>query len=124
VQVIWKNLPLDMHQNAMGAALAAEAASRQGKFWEMHDKIFANQQNMTADRYVQYARELGLDVQRFVKDRDSADVRQRVEADKKEANALGVSGTPGFFINGHFVSGAKPFDEFKKLIDQELAGGI
>jgi protein-disulfide isomerase len=122
VQVIWKNLPLDMHQNAMPAALAAEAANRQGKFWEMHDKIFANQQALSPERYVQYAREIGLDVDRFIKDRDSADVKQRVEADKRESGALGVTGTPAFFINGKFMSGAKPFEEFKKAIDEELAG--
>ena len=122
MQILWKNLPLDMHQNAMPAALAAEAAARQGKFWEMHDKIFANQQAMSPERYVQYARELGLDVERFMRDRDSADVRQRVEADKKESATLGVTGTPAFFVNGKFLSGARPFEEFKKAIDEELAG--
>jgi protein-disulfide isomerase len=122
VQIIWKNMPLDMHQKATPAAIAAEAAARQGKFWEMHDRIFADQANMTTDRYLQYARDLGLDVAKFKNDLESADVKARVEADKKEAAAIGVTGTPAFFVNGKFLSGAKPFEEFKKVIDQELGG--
>jgi protein-disulfide isomerase len=109
-----------MHQNAMGAALAAMAAERQGKFWEFHDKLFANQQQLNLDAYKRYARELKLDVPRFEKDLADLELKKRIDADKAEATALGVTGTPGFFVNGRFLSGAKPFEEFAKVINAEL----
>jgi protein-disulfide isomerase len=118
---VWKNLPLDMHKNAMSAALAAAAAGRQGKFWEFHDKIFANQQQLDLDAYKRYARELGMDVARFEKDLVDPDVKKAVDADKSEAQSLGVTGTPAFFVNGRYLSGAKPFEDFAKVINAELA---
>ena len=89
----------------------------------MHDAIFADTDWNTAnpDTYVAYARDLGLDVERFRRDVASAEVKARVDADSAEAARLGVTGTPGFFVNGRFLSGAQPFDSFKRLIDQELA---
>jgi protein-disulfide isomerase len=121
VRIVWKNLPLDMHKNAMGAHLAAMAAARQGKFWEFHDKLFANQQQLNLDAYKRYAVELKLDVARFEKDLADLDLKKPIDADKAEATALGVTGTPGFFVNGRFLSGAKPFEEFAKAINAELA---
>jgi protein-disulfide isomerase len=109
-----------MHPNAMPAALAAMAANDQGKFWEFHDKVFANQQKMNRDQYVSYAKELKLDVSKFAKAMDDAAFKASIEADTKEASALGVSGTPAFFVNGKFLSGAKPFDEFAAAINAEL----
>ena len=100
VRIVFKHLPLRMHTKAPAAHAAAEAAHRQGKFWEMHDKIFANQRELTEAKYAEYAAELGLDVEKFKKDSASADVKKKVDADAKEAAALGVTGTPGFFING------------------------
>jgi protein-disulfide isomerase len=117
---VWKNLPLSFHPNAMPAALAAMAANEQGKFWEMHDKIFANQQKMNRDQYIAYAKELNLDVAKFTKSMDEAKFKPQIEADAAEANKLGVSGTPAFFVNGRFLSGAKPFAEFAKTINEEL----
>ncbi len=87
----------------------------------MHDRIFANQREMSPAKYVEYARELGLDVARFQRDVSSADTKRRVDADAREAASLGVTGTPGFFINGRFLRGAKPYAEFKRMIDAELA---
>ena len=110
-----------MHQKAPAAHAAAEAAHRQGKFWEMHDLIFANQQQLEPAQFETYAAQLGLDVARFKTDSGSMEVRSRVDAYAREAAALGVSGTPGFFVNGRFVSGAKPYEEFKKIVDEELA---
>jgi len=112
-----------MHKKAPAAHAASEAAHRQGKFWEMHDLIFANQKNLDAETFYGYARQLGLDETRFKEDFVSIDVKKRVDADAREAAGLGVTGTPGFFINGRFLRGAKPFEEFKKLIDEELAKG-
>jgi len=121
VQVVWKNLPLtSIHKNAMGAALAAEAAHSQGKFWEFHDKLFANQSKLGLDDLKQYAKELGLNTAQFEKDLLDPEKKKRVDSDMAEAGSLGVTGTPAFFVNGHFLNGAKPFEEFAKLINAEL----
>jgi len=120
VKVVFKNLPLAFHNKAMGAAQAAEAAGNQGKFWEMHDLLFKNQRTLSEEKYVEWAGQLELDVEKFKKDMASAEVKKRIEADKREASKLGVTGTPGFFINGRFLSGAKPYDSFKVIIDKEL----
>jgi|SRR5262245_13415495 len=109
-----------MHQNAMGAHVAAMAAEKQGKFWEYHDKLFANQSKLQLDDLERYARELKLDMDRFDKDLGDLENKKRIEADKKEAQTLGITGTPGFFVNGHFLNGAKPVEEFAKLINAEL----
>ncbi|MEN8185264.1 MAG: thioredoxin domain-containing protein [Myxococcota bacterium] len=123
VQLVFKHLPLRIHPNAPGAHAAAEAAHRQGKFWEMHDAIFANQRDLSSEAYEKYARDLGLDVEKFKADSASEAVKKRVEADSSEAASLGVSGTPSFFINGRYLSGAQPYEEFKKRIDEELGKG-
>jgi protein-disulfide isomerase len=112
-----------MHKKAPAAHAASEAAHRQGKFWEMHDLIFANQKNLDAETFYGYATLLGLDETRFKEDFVSLDVKKRVDEDAREAASLGVTGTPGFFVNGRFLRGAKPFEEFKKVIDEELAKG-
>ncbi len=120
VQIAFKHLPLAFHQKAPAAHAASVAADRQGKFWEMHDKIFANQKEMSPEKYVEWAGELGLDVEKFKKDLASAEVKKQIEADKQEAAKLGVTGTPSFFVNGRFMSGAQPFTAFKAAIEREL----
>ncbi len=109
-----------MHKKAPAAHAAAEAAHRQGKFWEMHDLIFADQKNLDPETFFGYATQLGLDEERFKADFLSPEVKKRVDDDAREAAKLGVTGTPGFFVNGRFLRGAKPFEEFKELIDEEL----
>ena len=123
VRIVFKHLPLSIHPKAPAAHAAAEAAHRQGKFWEMHDKIFANQRTMSPEQYETFAAEMGLDVDRFKKDVVSDEIKERVSADMAEASKLGVTGTPAFFVNGKFLSGAQPFPAFKALIDQELGRG-
>jgi protein-disulfide isomerase len=120
---VWKDLPLAMHKDALPAARAAAAAQAQGKFWEFHDKLFANQSSLTPATFLKYAQELKLDVDRFGKDMANltGDGAKRINADKAEADTLGVTGTPAFFVNGRYLSGAKPFEEFAKVIDAELA---
>ena len=113
-------MPLAMHKDAMGAHLASAAAERQGRFWEFHDRLFANQGQLKLDDLKRHARALGLDMNRFEKDLVDLDIKKRVEADMAEARALGVTGTPGFFVNGRFLNGAKPFEDFAALIDAEL----
>jgi protein-disulfide isomerase len=120
VRIVWKHLPLDMHKNAMGAHLASVAAEKQGKFWQFHDKVFANQKELTLGAYKRYARDLGLDTARFERDLADLENKKRIDADKAEAQALGLTGTPGFFVNGRYLSGAKPFEEFAKVINAEL----
>ena len=110
-----------MHQNAVPAAIASVAARKQGKFWEFHDKIFADQSNLTLDAFKKHAKEIGMDVARFQKDFLDLSNRKEVDDDAKEAATLGVTGTPGFFVNGKFMSGAKPFEEFATVINEELA---
>ena len=123
MKIVFKHLPLAMHKNAKPAAAATEAAHRQGKFWEMHDLVFANQRQLSAEKYYEFAGTLGLDVAKFKKDFASAEIKKVVDTDAKEANSLGVTGTPAFFINGSFLSGAKPFEAFKEVIDKELGRG-
>jgi protein-disulfide isomerase len=123
VKIVFKHLPLKFHNNAAAAAAASEAAHLQGKFWEFHDLLFANQKQLTVDKYNEYAQQLGLNVEKFKQDFISTEVKQRVEQDSSEAGKLGITGTPGFFVNGRFLRGAKPFEDFKKIIDEELARG-
>jgi protein-disulfide isomerase len=122
VRVVFKHLPLSIHAKAPAAHAASVAAQNQGKFWEMHDKIFENQRNLSEENYDKWAAELGLDVAKFKADRQAEETKKRVARDVSEAGALGVTGTPAFFINGKFMSGAQPFDAFKAKIDAELAG--
>jgi len=120
VRIVWKHLPLDIHKDAVGAALAAEAARKQGKFWEYHDKLFADQTRLGPEGLKQHAKELQLDLKRFEVDMLDPNEKKRLEADVAEANTLGIAGTPGIFINGRFLAGALPFQTFAKLIDEEL----
>ena len=121
MRIVFKHQVLATHPKAPAAHAAAEAAHRQGKFWEMHDLIFANQREMSSEKYEEYANEIGLDVEQFKQDLASKDVKDRIDADTREAAKVGNRGTPGFFINGRLLRGAKPFDAFKAIIDEELA---
>ena len=122
VRFVWKHLPLvSIHSHAMDASVAAEAARNQGKFWEYHDKLFANQKRLEPEDLRRYAQELGMDVVRFDRDREGQELKTKVLADMAEATALGVTSTPTFFINGRPVSGAMPFETFSTIIDEELA---
>jgi protein-disulfide isomerase len=124
VRIVFKHLPLTkLHPKATAVHVAAEAAHRQGKFWEMHDAIFEDPRQTSPEHFADQAASIGLDLKRFAKDLASPEVRARVDRDVREASRLGVSGTPGFFINGRFLSGAQPFDAFRRVIDRELGNG-
>ncbi len=116
VQVVFKNFPLGFHKEAGLAAEAALAAGAQGKFWEMHDKIFTNQKQMGVDNLKGYAEELNLDMDQFNKDLETHRYKKVVDDDMKLAQGAGVRGTPTFFVNGKKVVGAKPLAEFQKVI--------
>ena len=120
MRIVWKHLPLDIHPNAPGAHLAAIAADKQGRFWDFHDKLFANQSQLNVEAYRRYARELGLDLERFDRDLLDLENQRTIDDDSAEAAALGLTSTPAFFINGRLLKGAKPFEDFARLIDEEL----
>ncbi len=121
MRIVFKHMPLPNHAKAPAAHAAAEAAYRQGKFWEMHDKIFEKQREMSPQKYEEYAAEIGLDIEQFKRDIGSAEVKRRIAADTQDAKKVGATGTPAFFVNGRFLSGAKPFEAFKVVIDEEIA---
>ena len=116
-----KNLPLPMHKNAMGAALAMQAANRQGKAWLMYEKMFENQRALGREDLERYANELGLDVAKFKADLDDPKLKEEVDGDLRVAQTVGVGGTPTFFVNGQPVTGARPIEDFVSVIDDELA---
>jgi len=120
VRVAFKNQPLPFHQHARLAAEAAMAANEQGKFWEYHDKLFANQQALDRSSLERYAQEVGLEMGRFRAALDSNKFDAQISADSAEGTRLGASGTPTFFINGRQLVGAQPCASFKQIIDEEL----
>ena len=121
IRVAMKQHPLDFHPNAKPASLAALSAGEQGKYWEMHDKIFANQQNLDAATFEGYAKDLGLNVEKWKTDQQSPKFQALIAKDSALAMQIGATGTPAFFINGKKVSGAQPIDNFKRVIDAELS---
>ncbi len=120
IKIAFKNQPLPFHQNARIAAAAGLAAHEQGKFWEMHDKMFANQQALDRSSLEKYASELGLDMGKFKTALDSNKFEATIAADSSEGAKVGANGTPTFFINGRQVVGAQPIEQFKAVIDDEL----
>ena len=96
------------------------AAQEQGKFWEYHDKLFANYRKLKPENLKQYAQETGLDMEKFEKALLDVGKMKVIEADSSEAIAIQATGTPAFFVNGRYLRGAKPFKEFEKLINAEL----
>ncbi len=120
VKFIYKEFPLtSIHQNAMNAAKAAVAAQKQGKFWEMHDKLFANQRALGMDNLKQYAQEIGLDTTKFEQDMTSPDVQNLIQEDMKAAQQAQVNGTPSLFLNGKRVMN-RSFEGLKQMVDDAL----
>jgi len=120
VRVVFKNFPLNFHKDAELAAEAALAAGDQGKFWEMHDKIFNNQKKLKKRNLKEYAQELGLDMSKFNNDLETHRFKKVIDGDLKAGKGLGVRGTPSFFINGKKLVGAKPLKAFQEVIDPLL----
>jgi protein-disulfide isomerase len=123
IKWVFKNFPLGFHADSELAHRALLAAGEQGKFWEMHDLVFAGQKEIKKDNLLEKARNLNLDMTKFSADLESNIIKQQIEQDKQEGNALRVDGTPTFFINGHEYSGAMSLDRFKSVIEKELALG-
>lgn len=121
VRVVFKHFPLPMHPQAMNAHKAAVAAAAQGKFWEMHDRVFAAPQAMDPASLREHAEAIGLDLARYDAAVASPETEARVRADMQQGSRVGVRGTPTFFVNGVQISGAQPFERFQVLIEQALA---
>ena len=122
VKLVFRHYPLPMHPNAPKASEAALCAGDQGKFWEMHDKLFENQRALGVDALKGYAKAVGVDEAKFTACLDSGEKAASVAEDVKAATEAGVNSTPTFFINGRELSGAQPEEEFKRVIDEELKG--
>jgi protein-disulfide isomerase len=118
---VFKNLPLPMHAQAQLAASAALCAQDQGKFWELHDWLFANQRSLSRESIVEAAGNLGMDTEVFASCIDQGKYAERVKAETAEAQSYGITGTPGFLINGRVITGARPIEMFESVIDDELA---
>lgn len=122
VTLVFRHFPLySIHKNAMTAAYAAEAAGLQGKFWEMVDVQFSKQSEWSIlsnpkDYFVNVAKSLKLDTEKFKKDMDSEIVKNKVQADLTEGESIGINATPTFFLNGKKVN-VNTFDEFKNLLN-------
>jgi len=122
VRLVHKDLPLDsIHPQARQAAEAARCAYEQGKFWEYHDKLYANSPKASADDLKSYAKEVGLNVASFDRCFTSGKYKGVVQQDLNEGAQLGLTGTPTFFINGREISGNQPLEAFEAIIDEELA---
>jgi protein-disulfide isomerase len=119
VKFIYKEFPLPMHSNALPASRAALAAGKQGKFWEMHDKLFANQRSLTPENIKQFAQDIGLDMPKFEQDMASPEVQQQINEEMQQGRKATVSGTPSLYLNGRKVM-SRSFEGLKQMIDLTL----
>jgi protein-disulfide isomerase len=121
VRLIYKQFPLsEIHSRAMLASQAALAAHAQGKFWPMHDKMFADNRNLTRENMLKWARELGLDMKRFTADMDSPETRKQIAHDLTDGEQAGVDGTPSVFVNGKHYNGSLEPQAFGEILKAEL----
>ena len=127
IKFVYRDFPLGFHPGAIPAAEGSECARDQGKFWEMHDKIFEEQDKQGQGTIqfgkpdvVKWASEIGLNMSQFNQCLDSGKYKAEVEKDIADGTAAGVSGTPSTFVNGRILVGAQPYSSFKALIEEEL----
>ena len=124
--VVYRHFPLEqIHKYAKLSAQAAEAAGKQGKFWEMHDVLFEKQSEWSVSddalqNFISYAQTLGLDINRFQTDLNSRDVEDRIQKNIISAYDQKLAGTPTFFLNGKQIQNPKDYEEFKRLIEGEI----
>jgi len=121
VRLIYMDFPLGIHDHAIDAASAGRCAGEQGKFWQFHDAMFADQSKLKPDDLKADAKKLGLDTAKFDDCFDKGKYKAEIEADMQQGHDLGVDGTPAFYINGRPLQGAQPFERFQNTIDEELA---
>ena len=120
VRLVFKQFPLDNHKQARLAAWASLASNNQGKFWPMHDLLYANARTITRANIGEWAKQLGLDLNRFNTDIDSPGIKLQVDADFAEGEKIGVDATPTVFVNGKKYTGSLEPAEFKKIVEAEI----
>jgi len=123
--IAYRHFPLPQHKNAPLAAQAAEAAGKQGKFWEMHDKIFANQREWAESSnaraaFTRYAEFLGLNMEKFNADIDSQEIKNKIDSDYESGQRIGIGGTPTFFLDGQHIQNPRNYESFKSLITDAI----
>jgi protein-disulfide isomerase len=121
LKIIFRDLPLEMHTKAQAAAEAAACAHEQGRFWAMHDYLFANQQHLAAPTYRAWAGANGLDTLRYGQCLRRHPYRPAIAANVEAARAVGIQGTPAIVINNQLTMGIRPYEYFARAIDRELA---
>ena len=121
IRFVYRDLPLPGHPESLPAAEAANCAGEQGAYWKFHDALFSGQYALGRAAYEQYAAALGLEPAAFTACLDDHRTQDEVRADAADATRLGLNGTPSFVINGRILIGALPFEDFKAIIDEELA---
>ena len=120
VKIVFKHYPLNFHKQALPAALASMAAGEQGKFWEYHDELFLYQNNLSNEKYLEIAQNMGLDMKEFSLDMMRPSIRKKIEQDINDAKKADVTGTPTIFVNGRKLK-KRDFETLGKLIDNERA---
>lgn len=123
ITYVFRHFPLSQHKNARPASQAAEAAGRQGKYWEMHNKLYENQSDWEnssnpKEIFEKYATEFGLDLEKFKSDFGLKEIEEKVSRDYADGVTLGVNSTPSFYINNKKVSGIRNKEDFKRLISE------
>ncbi len=128
IRFVRRHFPLPGHANAILASQVAEAAEEQGKFWEMHNKLYESQiewgekQESEIETFIQYATDLGLDIEQFKQSIESNKAMEKINRDKADGEVVGVRATPTFFINGQMRDGVPDYQQLKNEIDGILAG--
>ena len=122
VRLIYKQFPLEIHSQAALAAEAALAAQRQGKFWELHDAMYADRTHLSHQNILAMAGKIGLDLKRFEQDWDSPAVKQALAREQKQGDEAGVNGTPTIFVDGRRYNGDLALDAIRPIIDNEIKG--
>ncbi len=125
ISIVYRHYPLTQHTNAKVASQAAEAAGAQGKFWEMHDLLFDNQTAWSEDRnpesiFTAYAKNLGLDLEKFKTDSNSIKTKTKIESDIA-GGGKEISGTPTFFLNNQKIQNPRGYDEFRSVIEKAIS---
>ena len=120
IRYVSRQFPLDIHPDAVGAARAAECANEQGRYWQLHDLLFAHQDALGKRDLAGYAQKAGLDMGSYATCLRAPATRARVERDLEDGRRYGVTGTPTFFINGRVIRGAQPYAQIKSQLDAAL----
>jgi protein-disulfide isomerase len=123
IRLVYRDLPLDMHTRAFAAARATRCANEQNRFWDLHRNLLENPGSFSDDDFKERAKELGLDGEQFAACLDSPRHDPAIQASLDEAVRIGIRATPTFLINGRMISGARPFDDFADVIEEELRAG-